>query len=105
MKNWYKSRLTRTKLQRWESRVPNGKQKFVTITKITVPTEYDKQQLLTAFEYIHDLHCIDSDYHAVNTVMHMYRCPFLIEVKSTRGRWYDDKKLVKAYNDYNGENI
>ena len=57
-----------------------SKQKWVTISKIQVPTERDKEQLLEAFTYIHNLRNIDSDYLAVNTLMHMYQRPDVIEV-------------------------
>lgn len=55
-------------------------QKYVQITEIVVPTEYDKQQLLLAFRYIHDLKEADSDLMAVNTIMHLYTCPDMIKV-------------------------
>lgn len=57
-------------------------QEWVTISEIVVPTEYDKEQLLKAFRYIHYLHDIDPDYMAVNTIMHLYQCPELIKVKT-----------------------
>ena len=52
----------------------------VEITEIIVPTKYDKDQLLKAFEYIHDLASINTDYVAVNTIVHMYLCPERIVV-------------------------
>lgn len=55
-------------------------QAWVTISEIIVPTEYDKQQLLLAFEYIHNLCDINPDYMAVNTIMHLYQRPELIKV-------------------------
>ncbi len=70
-----------SKLKRWEENVANEDQKYVTISKIVVPTEYDKSQILEASAYIHNLRDIDSDYMAVNTIMHLYECPELIEVK------------------------
>lgn len=57
-------------------------QKWCTISEIVVPTERDKEQLLKAFEYIHNLRTIDSDYLAVNTIMHMYQHPDAIKVKA-----------------------
>ena len=54
---------------------------FVTISKIVVPTERDKKQLLKAFKYLHDLRNIDPEYYAVNTIMHIYQNPDLIEVQ------------------------
>lgn len=38
---------------------------------IVVPTELDRQELMEAFEYIHDLD-IDTDYIAVNQLAHEY---------------------------------
>lgn len=57
-------------------------QKWVTITEILVPTEYDKEQLLLAIKYIHDLREIDTDFLAVNTLVHQYLVPDRIKVKS-----------------------
>ena len=88
---------TKTVLEKYDDKLPVEKQKFVTINKIVVPTEYDKQQLLAAFEYIHNLMCIDTGYHAVNTICHMYECPFLIEVKPVKKNWYENKKLMVKY--------
>ena len=56
-------------------------QKWGKITKIVVPTEEDKKQLLLASEYIHYLGDIDSDYMMVNTLMHLYEHPDWIEVQ------------------------
>lgn len=55
---------------------------YINITKIVVPTEYDKEQLLRGFEYIHNLREIDTDFKAVNTICHVYENPDLIEVKN-----------------------
>lgn len=68
-------------MERWDYDIPNDKQKYVKITSITVPTEYDKEQLLMAFEYIHNLRDIDTDYHAVNTFCHFYAYPEKIIVE------------------------
>ena len=59
----------------------NEKNEFVTISKIIVPTERDKEQLLKALKYIHDNPYIDKEYYAVNTLSHMYQVPNLIEVQ------------------------
>ena len=56
---------------------------YVDITEIIVPTEWDKQQLLAAFKYIHDNKIIDSNYYAVNTLMHMYEVPDRIRVQAS----------------------
>lgn len=58
-----------------------AEQQWCTITEIVVPTDHDKEQLLKAFKYIHDLRSIDSDYMAVNTIMHLYQVPELIKVR------------------------
>jgi hypothetical protein len=55
-------------------------QQWCTITEIIVPTEHDRAQLLKAFEYIHNLRTIDSDYLAVNEIMHLYQQPEKIKV-------------------------
>lgn len=54
---------------------------IVTISKIIVPTERDKEQLLKALKYIHDSRCIDTEYYAVNTLAHIHLVPHLIEVQ------------------------
>lgn len=56
-------------------------QDWFNITEIVVPTKEDKEQLLLAFRYIHDLRDVDSDYMAVNTIMHLYSRPDLIKVR------------------------
>ena len=41
----------------------------------------DKQKLLNASRYIHELRCIDAnESEFVNTIMHLYTAPFLIEI-------------------------
>lgn len=45
--------------------------------RIVVPDEETKQQLLAAFEYIHDNRTLDLDYIAVNTIAHSYLTPEL----------------------------
>lgn len=70
------------KMVKYDNRKKQENQQYVSLTKIVVPSEWDKQQLLMAFKYIHDLRNIDSDYMAVNTIMHMYACPDLIEVQN-----------------------
>ena len=65
------------KMDKWVENQPLEKQKFVTITKITVPTEKDKEQLLRAFQYIHNLADIDTDFMAVNYIAHIYEDPDL----------------------------
>lgn len=69
-------------LDKYDEQLGNN-QKWCEITEIVVPTEHDKQQLLKAFEYIHNLKTIDSDFMAVNSVMHLYEEPDKIKVKIT----------------------
>lgn len=40
--------------------------------RIVVPTEWDKKQLQAAFEYLHDNKLIDTDFIAVNCLVHSY---------------------------------
>ena len=49
--------------------------------KIITDSEDSKEQLLKALEYIHNLNCVNSDYIAVNSLMHYYLFPGSIEVK------------------------
>lgn len=65
---------------KYDESISSENQQYVTITKIIVPTQQDKEQLLEAFKYIHDLECIDTDYMAVNSIAHIYEHPDLIEV-------------------------
>lgn len=65
-------------LQKYISELSN----YVTITKIIVPTERDKDQLLLASEYLHHISLIDSDYCAVNTLIHIYEDPDLIQISN-----------------------
>ena len=58
------------------------KQAWVAVNKIVVPTALDKVQLLLALKYIHDLRTIDTDYLAVNTLVHLYGFPERIEVEA-----------------------
>lgn len=69
-------------LKKFDDAKPTNEQDFVSITKIVVPTEYDKEQLLLAFKYIHNLKTIDTDYMAVNTIAHMYQNEILIQVEN-----------------------
>ncbi len=59
-------------------------QKWITIKKIIVETEEDKQQLLLASEYIHGLRNIDTGYMGANLIAHLYHCPDLIEVQNEK---------------------
>jgi hypothetical protein len=61
-----------------DDRVPQ----YVAITEIIVPSERDKDQLLRAIKYLHDNRTIDTDYYAVNSLVHMYEAPDRIKVRS-----------------------
>jgi hypothetical protein len=54
---------------------------WLRMTEIVVPTERDKAQLLAAFEYLHDNRTIDTDFMAVNLLVHTYMNPELIKVR------------------------
>ena len=56
-------------------------QKWITIHEIVVETERDKEQLLAASHYIHNLLEIDTDYMGVNYIAHLYTTPDLIKVR------------------------
>lgn len=71
------------KLNRYDDGVGDN-QKWGRITKIIVPTKEDKEQLLLASEYVHNLRTLDTDYMMVNTLAHLYECPELIEVKPSQ---------------------
>lgn len=66
-----------------ERHPPNGiEPDWLRLTEIVVPTERDKQQLLQAFKYLHDNRTIDTDFMAVNLLVHTYENPDLIKVRS-----------------------
>ena len=54
--------------------------KWVNVTKIVVPTQEDKEQLLLASRYVHNLRNIDTDINGANVLAHLYIAPDLIEV-------------------------
>lgn len=68
----------------------------VSISKIVVPTEHDREQLLLALKYIHDLRDIDTDFKAVNSLVHMYHVPDRIEVQDAN----ELKTLVREFLGY-----
>ena len=55
-------------------------QDWLRIEKIVVPSEKDKQQLLLALEYLHNNFTIDTNFMAVNRLVHLYENPEIIEV-------------------------
>jgi len=64
-------------LHRYETK----KVQAIAIEEIVVNSEYAKEQLLMALEYLHYLRGIDTDYVAVNELTHLYLSPELITVK------------------------
>lgn len=52
------------------------------ITKIIVPSEHDKHQLILASKYLHDLRDIDTHFFQINTLAHLYLRPDLVEVQN-----------------------
>lgn len=67
------------KLNRYDDSAGDN-QKWGKISKIIVPTQEDKEQLLLAIEYIHNCN-IDTDYMMVNTLAHLYKHPEIVEVQ------------------------
>lgn len=63
-------------LHRYETK----KLQEIVIEEIVVNSEYAKEQLLMALEYMHYLRGIDTDYVAVNELTHLYLSPKLITV-------------------------
>lgn len=59
---------------------PNG----IDIISITVASDHDKEQLLAALKYLHDLRNINTDFVAVNGLVHMYQVPERIIVKKEK---------------------
>ena len=54
-------------------RYPEGDNPFIPfITKIVVPSEYARQQVALACRYLHDQMTTDTDYMAVNFLVHLY---------------------------------
>ncbi len=62
------------RMNRYDQCAPNSKQKWVDF-RIVVPDEETKQQMEAAFEYLHDNPLIDTDFMAVNAVVHGYLTP------------------------------
>jgi hypothetical protein len=68
-------------MQRYPEHDNEEEYEHVNISKIVVPTKRDKRELLEAFKYLHDLRNVDTNYYAVNTIVHLYARPDLIEVE------------------------
>jgi len=56
-------------------------QKWFKLVEIVVETEDDKQQLLLASKYFHDLWDVDTNLIPVNYLCHLYQSPELVRVK------------------------
>ena len=52
----------------------DGDNSWVVIKEIRVASQHDKDQLLMALEYLHDCY-IDTDFLAVNSLVHLYTNP------------------------------
>ncbi len=65
-------RLKRYKDYGYKTHTDNIKKVKFTKFKIVVPTKKDKEQLQAAFEYLHNQWDIDTDFIAVNQVVHEY---------------------------------
>lgn len=67
-------------MERYPENSENEPVNYVTIKSIEVSTERDRTELLKACQYLHDNRLIDTDYYAVNTLVHVYERPELIKV-------------------------
>jgi hypothetical protein len=83
------------KLKRYDDYYLNGKidddLRFSEYT-IVVPTNRDRKELLEVSRYLHDLRCIDTEYIAVNQLVHEY------EHKTLYSNIIVDKELYKKLN-------
>jgi hypothetical protein len=70
-------------LNRYVDTIHSSEQKWFQLKKIVVATEADKEQLLLASRYIHDMRELDTDYMAVNYLAHLYLAPWMIVVDPT----------------------
>jgi len=61
---------------------------------IVVPTKQDREELLETSRYLHDLRCIDTDYIAVNQLVHEYEHKTL----NVHSNIIVDKELYKKLN-------
>lgn len=55
---------------------------WINLKEIVVGSERDKQQILQALKYLHDNRTIDTDFLAVNTLVHVYTQPDMVKVRS-----------------------
>ncbi len=80
---WFADRSSdeHPELNRWDDTKGNENQKWFTLHEIVVETEEDKNQLIAASRYIHDLMEIDTDFMAVNYIAHLYTDPSKIIVR------------------------
>ena len=67
-------------LRRWNDDLPAAQQQYLEHIRIIARSEEDKAQLIRAFQYIHDMRELDTDYIAVNYLAHIYTNPEIIVV-------------------------
>jgi hypothetical protein len=68
-------------LRAWDDNKTPEEQEYVYPIRIVVSSEDHKQQVMLALRYIHDMRELNTDYHAVNTLAHMYANPDSIVVE------------------------
>lgn len=71
----------KTGLYKYPEVINSRSAKYFPMVKIIVDSEQSKEQILNAIEYIHNLECVNSDYMAVNSLMHLYLYPDAVEVR------------------------
>lgn len=75
-----------------DEELPEG----INIKSIIVGSEQDKEQLLLALKYLHDLRNIDTNLVAVNELVRMYRAPEYITVADD-DIWHDNVVLSRQF--------
>lgn len=68
----------------WDNEDKPDMQKWFNLVRIVVKTEEDKEQLIRASYYLHNLEDIDTDIMAVGFLAHLYQMPNLIEVEDEK---------------------
>ena len=68
------------KMDRWDYSKEQSEQKFLGKVTITVETEAAREQVLLALQYLHNRWDIDTDYMAVNRLVHIYTHPECVVV-------------------------
>lgn len=70
--------------------------KGINIKSIVVGSEQDKEQLLLAIKYLHDLRNINTGFAAVNELVHLYHVPECITV-SDDDIWHDNVVICRKF--------